>query len=85
MTSSNDFLTWLTPTTTTTVRGSLPSLAKARQYGTNGKLGVNGPIGNTASEYTARISRSSEAQYMQAADAADRSLLRLQERLGFKF
>lgn len=60
-----------------TVRGSNPSAAKARLYGTNGKLGRGGVIGSTASQYTRRISRSAESQAMSSMASADRALSRL--------
>ena len=49
-----------------TVRGSQPSKAKARLYGTDGKLGKGRITGSTESVYNRRIRRSAEAQAIES-------------------
>ena len=53
-----------------TVRGSEPSAAKARQYGTNGKLGKGRITATSASDYTLRISGDAASQAIGRADAS---------------
>ena len=64
-------------TSPTRLQGSNPSKAKARLYGTNGKLGVNGPIGTTASQGTLRDSRSAELNALARSDRVSVAVVEL--------